>query len=75
MDATGVPVRLGSEFTVMTDTSDEDDDNFGIDESKRKLLGSVASDAIPKTVPVPVQMSTRSGKKPKGILKKKVRAM
>lgn len=75
MDATGVPVRLGSEFSVMTDTSDEDDDSFGIDESKQKLLGSATPDAIPKTVPVPVQTSSRSGKKPKGILKKKVRAM
>lgn len=68
-DANGQFVPLGRDFSVFTDTSDEEDDGddrrgdksgkYGVrDESTQKLLGKVPDNAIPRTVALPVQTAT-----------------
>lgn len=88
-DASGNFVRLGEEFSVLTDTSDEEDEHITErDDCRRKLLESVPGDAIPTTVAVPVQignglvnpkgvMENRRQTRPArpGTIKKKVRAL
>lgn len=59
-DSSGQFVQLGSEFSVMTDTSDEEDDRVNArDELKTKLLSTVPANAIPTTIPTPVQLGHR----------------
>lgn len=71
-DANGQFVALGSDFSVLTDTSDEEDDGderrggkdgkYGVrDESTRRLLGKVPENAIPRTVAAPVQTAATAG--------------
>lgn len=59
-DSSGQFVQLGSEFSVLTDTSDDDDDReTNRDETKTRLLSSVPENAIPTTIPMPVQLGNR----------------
>lgn len=85
-DSSGKFVQLGSEFSVLTDTSDDDEDRTAPDrdDSKQRLLGSVPENAIPTTVPVRVQTGPRSGDRggrrvngsaKSGSIKKKARAI
>lgn len=53
-DVAGNPITLGPEYTVLTDTSDEDEPSE--DGNKQRLLSAVPSNAIPTTIPTPVQM-------------------